>query len=326
MLFDMTANTNSRKIMLLNPEYPKDVTLKNTDGEATFFAVIAKKGRPDEYTYQWYVNGTAVAGATNATYVRNVSGDKGQYTVWCEVANKAGTVQTREAKLTVYRLPVLNASYPANTSAIIGNSVSFKVVIAEKGYPDSYSYQWYLNGSPVSGANSATYTRTTTGVGTSRVYCVVSNAAGTVASRTAEYTVNPLVLFPGGLAWTLVESRDEEFAEGGADDYIVATDGLDSGSSLRAKMFLYQKPGYCYFQSQAIDLTPYSTIMIQKSDVQNAGYLGVGGGFSVASTVGTSLDIRHLSGSYVICFGYNIGDKQSYYREYESTAFEIKLV
>jgi hypothetical protein len=312
-------------VPILNVEYPKDVTMKATEGNATFTAVIAKDGRPDKYTYQWYVEGAPIAGATNATYVRNVSGDKGQYTVWCEVANKAGTVRTREAKLTVYRIPVLNASYPANTSAIIGNSVSFKTVIAEKGYPDSYSYQWYLNGSPVSGANSATYTRTTTGVGTSRVYCVVSNAAGTVASRTAEYRVNPLVLFPGGIGWTLVESPDQSLTLGGASDFEVVTSGYVSASELCANMYLYQKEGYCYCQSENFDLTPYSKIVVTKTDVNNNGFIGVGGGFSVASTTSASLDISGITGSYPICFGFPTRGRSSTPMEYTSKATQIRL-
>ena len=76
MLFDMSASSNSRKIMQLNPEYPKDVTMKSTDGAAVFKTEIAKHGRPDEYTYQWYVNGAAVAEANYEEYERDISGDK----------------------------------------------------------------------------------------------------------------------------------------------------------------------------------------------------------------------------------------------------------
>lgn len=190
MLFDMSASSNSRKIMQLNPEYPKDVTMKSTDGTAVFKAEIAKHGRPDEYTYQWYVNGAAVAEANHKEYERNISGDKGQYTVWCEVTNKAGTVRTREAKLTVKKVPVLDTSYPADTSAIIAKTAEFKVVIKEDGYPTEYTYQWYAYGNAIEGATEAVYNRKAGKVGKENIHCVVTNDAGTVQSRTAVFTIN----------------------------------------------------------------------------------------------------------------------------------------
>ena len=185
MLFDMSASSNSRKIMQLNPEYPKDVTMKSTDGTAVFKAEIAKHGRPDEYTYQWYVNGAAVAEANYEEYERDISGDKGQYIVWCEVTNKAGTVRTRTATLTVNRLPVLDKNYPADASTTIGNACEFKATISEEGYPAEYTYQWYVNGNAVAGATAASFTRTAPAIGTENIYCVVTNKAGTVQSKTA---------------------------------------------------------------------------------------------------------------------------------------------
>lgn len=198
MLFDMSASSNSRKIMQLNPEYPKDVTMKSTDGAAVFKTEIAKHGRPDEYTYQWYVNGAAVAEANHKEYERNISGDKGQYTVWCEVTNKAGTVRTRTATLTVNRLPVLDKNYPADASTTIGNACEFKATISEEGYPAEYTYQWYVNDSPVDGATAASYTRTAPAVGTETIYCVVTNKVGSVQSRTAKHTVTTEYVFKNG--------------------------------------------------------------------------------------------------------------------------------
>ena len=189
MLFDMSASSNSRKIMQLNPEYPKDVTMKSTDGAAVFKTEIAKHGRPDEYMYQWYVNGAAVAEANYEEYERDISGDKGQYIVWCEVTNKAGTVRTRTATLTVNRLPVLDKNYPADASTTIGNACEFKATISEEGYPAEYTYQWYVNGKAVEGATAASFTRTASVIGTESIYCVITNKAGSVQSRNASLSI-----------------------------------------------------------------------------------------------------------------------------------------
>ena len=150
MLFDLTVNTNSRKIMTLNPSYPQDVTktvIKGNTVSATFSVQIAEAGVPAKYTYQWYVNGTAVSGATSSTYTRTGLSATATYTVYCEVTNAAGTVRSREAtlKVTQYYTPVLNTSYPANvTGATVGSSATFKVAIATAGVPESYTYQWYV--------------------------------------------------------------------------------------------------------------------------------------------------------------------------------------
>ena len=59
------------------------------------------------------------------------------------------------------------------------------VVFAEEGKPDVYTYQWYVNGNAVAGATAASFTRTAPAIGTENIYCVVTNKAGTVQSKTA---------------------------------------------------------------------------------------------------------------------------------------------
>lgn len=91
------------------------------------------------------------------------------------------------------KTPVLNTSYPANvTGATVGGSATFKVVIATDGIPASYTYQWYVNGSAVSGATSSSYTKSNLEFGTYTVYCKVTNSAGAVLSRTATLTVTKM--------------------------------------------------------------------------------------------------------------------------------------
>lgn len=172
----------------LESSLPADVTV--TSGtEVAFSVVVTDSGVPKEHTFQWYVNDVAVEGATEDTYVRDTSGDKGVFSVWCAVTNKAGTVVSRKANLTVNKLPVLVENYPADASAIIAKTAEFKVTVSEDGYPNEYAYQWYVDEKAVAGATESTYTRTAPAVGTEKIHCVVTNNAGSVQSRVATFTI-----------------------------------------------------------------------------------------------------------------------------------------
>lgn len=200
----MRRGGETYKLPVLNASYPKDVTttvIKGNTTSATFTVNISEAGNPATYTYQWYVNGSKVSGATSSSYTRSDLSTTATYSVYCEITNKAGTVQTRVAtlKVTQYYTPVLNSSYPADVTGVtVGGSATFKVTIATAGVPASYSYQWYVNGSAVSGATSSSYTRSNLAVGSYTVYCKVSNSAGTVQSRTAKLTVTTQYLYNAG--------------------------------------------------------------------------------------------------------------------------------
>ena len=203
---------------VLDTAYPADQTVTYVAGEsksAVFEAKIKTDGNPAAYTYQWFENGEAVSGATQAVYVKEGL-TAGNYSIYCEVSSEAGTVQTRTAALTVtqYITPVLNSSYPANVTQLekSGGSATFKVEIATAGVPASYTYQWYVNWAAVSGATSASYTKTgLTAAATYTVFCKVSNAAGTVQSRTATLTVQssqPVFTYSGTATLTKQNTYD----------------------------------------------------------------------------------------------------------------------
>ena len=90
------------ELPILNSAYPANVTqIEQSGGSATFNMVIDTPGKPAKYTYQWYVNGSKVSGATGSSYTKTGLTSVATYSVYCEVTNKAGTVQSRIATLTV---------------------------------------------------------------------------------------------------------------------------------------------------------------------------------------------------------------------------------
>ena len=201
------AKLTVRYTPVLNASYPTDVAV--VAGNAANFSVsISIAGNPASYTYQWYKNsksansgGTAISSTNSASYTiaaASVTKDINNTYYYCQVSNAAGSVYSRAAKLTVYYKPILNSSYPQDTTVSAGGTASFAVSISTAGNPESYTYQWYMNasnsnsgGTAISGATGSTYSRTTSsGDNGKYFYCGVTNTAGTVVSRAAKLTVN----------------------------------------------------------------------------------------------------------------------------------------
>lgn len=200
---------------VLSASYPQDKSITFISGNtasATFEVRIEIDGEPNEYTYQWYVNNSAVSGANSASY--NWTGTSGgTYSIRCDVTNKAGTVQSRTAtlKAEMYYTPTPNPTYPTDLTTVRANKTTQLVVDTAGGVhgnPHSYTFQWYMNGNPISGATNWYYDFSlANNAGTYKFYCKVTNAAGSVNSRTATITLQSETkyLYNAGtenVAWT----------------------------------------------------------------------------------------------------------------------------
>jgi hypothetical protein len=76
---------------------------------------------------------------------------------------------------------------PANQTITKGQSATFTVTATGNG---PFTYQWYNNGTAISGATSSSYTTPTTATNGTIFTVTVSNAAGTVTSGSATLAVN----------------------------------------------------------------------------------------------------------------------------------------
>ena len=88
-------------------------------------------------------------------------------------------------------VPILKEEYPADLEVWgDGGSATFKVEIEKAGRPNGYTYEWYRDGEKLQGVQAPQVTLTSLSTpGTHSIYCVVTNATGSVISRTATLTV-----------------------------------------------------------------------------------------------------------------------------------------
>ncbi|HLO66813.1 MAG TPA: immunoglobulin domain-containing protein [Holophaga sp.] len=167
-----------------------------TAGTAATFSVTATGTAP--LGYQWYLKGAAVTGATSSTWTLSSPAVADTGSVYVVVSNGAGqTVTSSTVTLTVTAPPSPTISvHPASKTVTAPDGATFSVT-ASGG---SLNYQWYRNGSVITGATNPSYTVTATDLrATADVYTVdVTNAAGTTTSNAATLTVQaPIPVYAG---------------------------------------------------------------------------------------------------------------------------------
>jgi uncharacterized repeat protein (TIGR01451 family) len=186
---------------------PASVTV-TAPGGATF-SVVATGDAP--LSYQWRRNGSNIAGATSATYLKTPTAvaDSGS-TFSVVVTNGAGTVTSVAATLTVNPAPVAPSitTNPASVTVTAPASASFSVVATGDA---PLTYQWRRNGVDIGGATSSSYVLDPSAVADSgsTFDVVVSNGAGSATSTSATLTVLE------GVTSAVLEAH----FEGGADGF-----------------------------------------------------------------------------------------------------------
>jgi len=146
-------------------------------------------GGTSPYSYQWYLNGTPVSGATGASWTFTPA-TPGSYTVYLNVNDAVGaSAASNVATTTVNNAPSAIIS-PGSATLDVGQSQQFTSTVS--GGTSPYTYQWHLNSVAVSGAASASWTFAPDSPGSYDVYVEVTDSVSFIAkSNVASVTVNP---------------------------------------------------------------------------------------------------------------------------------------
>jgi hypothetical protein len=160
---------------------PADVIMKGSNAPGIYghtfsnatFTVQATSST--SMTYQWRRNGANLPGATSPTLViPNVTlANVGSYD--CVITDAVGPITTLSANLVV-NVPVLITQHPQSQVALVGDTVSFRVLSSGT---EPFFYRWRRNGVAVTPQpNSAVYTLVGLQTNQSGQYSVVVTNAG----------------------------------------------------------------------------------------------------------------------------------------------------
>ena len=176
----------------------------------TFTSSVSGGSLP--YSYQWYLDGSAVSGATSPawTFAPTSLQPIGNYTVYMIVTDSLlYTAQSNSAIVSVAPALTVQIS-PLSASALVGQPITFTATVSG-GYPP-YSYQWYLDDNPVSGASSSSWTFVPTTAGIYYVCLKVTDTTdNTAQSDTARIVATPVPV--GGYSVSLSVSLSKGTSE-----------------------------------------------------------------------------------------------------------------
>jgi hypothetical protein len=169
-------------------------------------------------SYQWFKDGVAVAGGTNAmlTLTNVQSGQAGSYSV--VLSNSLGSASSTSAPLSVGApaTPPVIVAQPADRAASVGANVTFEVAV---GGTPPFTYQWRKDGAAIPGAASSSLVLTgITAISTGSYTVLVTNSAGSASTTPALLTVSS-----GPIITT--QPLDQSVALGGNTSLVVVAAG-----------------------------------------------------------------------------------------------------
>lgn len=147
------------------------------------------------YSYQWYADGKAISGATGATYVPSSGTESKRITVTV-TGRKSGYATVAKASAATAKV------MRAGVAAVSGTAQVTKRLTVSPGTwttGTSLSYQWYADGTAISGATASTLTLTSAQAGKTVVVKVTGRLTG-YATVTKSSSATATVGYPSTTA------------------------------------------------------------------------------------------------------------------------------
>ncbi len=154
------------------------------------FAIVAT-GNPAP-TYQWYLDGAAIDGATSASYTYTATA-VGTHSLFCIASNGVGENAWSTACAITAALPAaptISTNLPTTANTFVGVKYKLGIVSANADEYNVNLYQWYKDGVAIVGATNTNYEYKAEAAGSAEFYCTVSNAGGTINSATCTITAS----------------------------------------------------------------------------------------------------------------------------------------
>lgn len=189
--------------------------------------VATSDGNPAP-TFQWKKNGNAIAGATSFTYAISsvTTGDAGTYTV--VATNSLGSATSPDEVLVVEAAPTGSApaftTQPTATQTVATGGTA-TLTAAASGSPTP-TYQWYKNGSAISGWTTASLSLAGVTVNdTATYYVVATNSVGTATSSNSALTVTAALPTTVAPAIATQPTASQSVVAGGSASFNVSATG-----------------------------------------------------------------------------------------------------
>ncbi len=161
---------------------------KNTSACPDLSASLTVEASGAALRYQWRKDGNDIVGATSATYtVEKVNATTiGSYV--CVVSGGCSPSATTQAATVAIAQATAITQQPS--SVTVEQLKPFSLTVRATG--SDLVYQWKKDGSPITGATTATYSITSSALSDAGVYrCEVTGGCGMVASAEATVTITP---------------------------------------------------------------------------------------------------------------------------------------
>ncbi len=188
--------------VVVNPAPDATITASGSLSFCTGGSVTLSVPSVAGYVYQWFSGGTAMGGATTASYTATTTGN--YYVIistpfGCTAMSLSSVVTEVSVPSIFYSTP-LTFCWGSHTTLSLGISSSATGIV----------FQWTLNGTNIPGANAPTYDAYNAGIYT----CIVNVGGGGCVAATAPVTVaiyplpDPVITYSGGYlkTWTFYTS------------------------------------------------------------------------------------------------------------------------